>query len=111
MGTDEEIHKQLENIVKVAQDEFDANRGRIDDVAADLGGEDDSDSEVPKKKQKTSRQKSVPKDTEDDIEKLFAMKQELRNHMHSIRALAKEVGFTPSQNGQLHFLAPSLTFS
>jgi hypothetical protein len=83
-GSDEEIHLRVEMIVERALSEFEANPSKVDAAFREVNGEDeDPEGESPRKKPK--KEKSMK------AERLFEMKQALRNHMHGVRSLAKEL--------------------
>lgn len=96
-GGDDEINTYLEKIVEKAKKNYKSDPNRIDNVFAEVNGDEDdfdSDEDISSKKRKRSpKQKkpliNKPKDIDDDM--LFAMKQALRNHMHGVRSLVKEL--------------------
>ena len=83
-GCDESIHQKVEEIVAMAKGEFEADPVGDDD-------ETESDQESPNKKPKTAKPKAPANDKSLTDEELFDKKQALRNHMHGVRVLAKEL--------------------
>ena len=87
-GGDNEIHSEVEQIVKETEGLFKENPySTVGDPFNDDNDEtEESDDDAPKKKQKTSEK--LPTDI--DSFTIFERKQKVRNHMHLFRALAKE---------------------
>lgn len=92
-GGDDEVNLHLEQIVEQAMRDFEANPKKVDRAFAETNGEDeslDSSDESHDKKRKRSPKKATKKRTV-DAEELFSMKHALRNHMHGVRSLVKEL--------------------
>ncbi|KAL3913212.1 MAG: hypothetical protein SGILL_006580, partial [Bacillariaceae sp.] len=89
-GADEEVNKHVKQIVLQAKSSFEADpRPEGEDpffpnneIDNDDDEDDESNGEQKSKKQKTA---------EKELLSLFAMKQSLRNHMHGVRSLSKEL--------------------
>jgi SNF2 family DNA or RNA helicase len=91
-GADEEINDRVDKIVKQAECDFDANPNMRDSFF-NTDKVDESDEEVCStgKKTKCAKLNGSKKQSVIDEVKLFEMKQALRNHMHLVRSLAKEL--------------------
>lgn len=105
-GADDEVHSRLKDLVTLAQTDTETNPGKYDKIFAAANGDvveeedfepaedDESESEPGKKKRKVSSTMAKMtnyEDTRDDDQKLFEMKKALRDHMHQVRSLGKEL--------------------
>ena len=116
-GADEEVHHQIHEIWKKAEEHvqrtgtekvdgryFNANYGAAADNYTEENSEDetatdDSDNESPasknKSKKKNNKKKPASGNTKTDSrspeEVIYAMKYELREHVHDIRSIGKEL--------------------
>jgi hypothetical protein len=96
-GADEEIHEKVQHLLTRAIAEYNADRRKRDKFYKEYyGGNDgvddldDSEEEGSSKKKRKSSKK-VQQDDVNDAEKLFTMKVALRNHLHAIGSLGKEL--------------------
>jgi len=91
-GADEEIHLRVLDHVKAGALLYARNPKKKDPMFAEANGEransDDSDNESGKKRKPSEQSK---KDCESEAERLQTMKLALRNHMHTVRSMGKEL--------------------
>lgn len=87
-GADDEINDHIAYIVRKAESEFEVSPTIRDSFFFDNDEADEADCSS-NKKTKLPKSKSL-KDIIDEVE-LFKMKQGLRNHMHLVRSLGKEL--------------------
>ena len=110
-GADEEVHQEILRIWKKAEDHvkqtgtdnvdpryFNANYGAAADNYVEEESDDETDEDEGKsKKQKTKKkvtkrpQGSTKNDSRSSEEIIYAMKYELREHVHDIRSIGKEL--------------------
>ena len=109
-GADSEVHALIVKVLEEAHKQADAKPSKkssryalsnynvkadelqLDDSDDDDNdNDDDSDEGVKSKKRKAPKKKKAPEDTRDIDEKLYAMKYALREHIHEIRSLNKEL--------------------
>lgn len=94
-GADEEVNDRVREIVNKAKACFDADPrptkrdSFFPDENESSENDGDDDVEEPTKK-KSKKQKKAPSNKVDPV-CLFSMKQALRNHMHGVRSLSKEL--------------------
>lgn len=85
-GADEEIHCRIQDILKLAEEDVKRAPHKDDGTFAEANGDveeedDENDRESIGKKRKKK----------DDAQIVYSMKFALRNHMHKVRALSKEL--------------------
>jgi len=111
-GADDEVHCLIEDIMERAKAVFQADKNKSDRVFASVNGQpcddveddeteeadfddDEDESEGRKRKRSTkkkkSKKKAQPKDDRDDETRLRQMKIALRNYMHVVRGMGKEL--------------------
>lgn len=87
-GADDEIHARVRELVALAQRNAEESPNKVDCVFAAVNDADDDDDDIaderPAKKKKGDSE-------EKKIDRLFNMKYQLRNHVHRIRSLGKEL--------------------
>jgi hypothetical protein len=99
-GADEEVNNSIIELVKDAENVFESDpRPSVRDAYfpeeemdddEEYGADCDNDKST-KSKKKQGTTKDMAKEKEKEQFALFAMKQALRNHMHGIRSLSKEL--------------------
>jgi SNF2 family DNA or RNA helicase len=87
-GADDEIHDQVLKILEMAQKEAEKNHSK-DDPVFDKANQDEEDEDEDDDEGQTKKRKRGKK--RDPKERLYAMKMGLREHMHKVRNLAKEL--------------------
>jgi hypothetical protein len=88
-GADEEIHVAIKKILDSAQEEVKKVPKKYDSYYAEVNGDNTSDEDDDDKGKKRKRSTETPKNV--SKETLYAMKFALREHMHGIRTLGKEL--------------------
>jgi glutamine synthetase type III len=83
-GADDEIHGQVLKLLKMAQKEAEKHHSKADAAFDKANQDDEDDDEGQTKKRKLGKKR-------DPEERLYAMKMALREHMHIVRNLAKEL--------------------
>ena len=86
-GADEEVHLEILNILKAAHKEVKCTPSQFDARYADVNGDNEEEDET-KKRKRSGKKKKGPSITEETI---YAMKFALREHLHDIRSLGKEL--------------------
>ena len=102
-GADDEVHSRLIHLVALAESDAKNSPNSFDSVFAEVNGdevdedvesESEKEREPGKKKRKVSAGKAKATKKEDTREPetlLFEMKKKLRDHMHTVRSLGKEL--------------------